>query len=86
MTKFRNLDSLSDMKTLKDLNISDLKVNQFDFLSTLTGLEKIDLYNTSFTDFDLLNNLANLSYIRYTKDETVPEKYKKLVGHQGWDY
>lgn len=86
MTKLRNLDSLSDMKTLKDLNISDLKVNQFDFLSTLTDLEKIDLYNTSFTDFDLLNNLANLSYIRYTKDETVPEKYKKLVGHQGWDY
>ncbi|MBW4082023.1 leucine-rich repeat domain-containing protein [Paenibacillus sp. S150] len=88
-TKVKDLSALTDMRSLKNLDLTLLKPKSWDFLPSLTGLETLDLCKTSFSDPGLLLNLPRLKKLRLSGSQADPRSssYKELeeaiIGRQG---
>lgn len=68
------------MHSLKNLDLTKLKPESWDFISTLTGLEVLDLCKTSFSDPGLLLELPRLKKLRLSGSNADPHSgvYKEL--------
>ncbi|WP_342438380.1 hypothetical protein NSS79_04085 [Paenibacillus sp. FSL L8-0436] len=79
-TKVKNLEALTGMSSLINLDLTMLKPKSWEFISTLTGLETLDLCKTSFSDPSLLLNLPHLKKLRLSGSnvDSQSSEYKEL--------
>ncbi|AIQ47663.1 hypothetical protein R70723_18510 [Paenibacillus sp. FSL R7-0273] len=79
-TPLKDLQPLTGMHSLKNLDLTKLKPESWDFISTLTGLEVLDLCKTSFSDPGLLLELPRLKKLRLSGSNADPHSgvYKEL--------
>ncbi|MBP1996799.1 hypothetical protein [Paenibacillus eucommiae] len=79
-TKVKDLQALTDMLSLKNLDVTMLKPKSWAFISSLTGLETLDLCKTSFSDPALLLDLPHLKKLRLSGSnvDTQSSAYKEL--------
>ncbi|WP_042203011.1 leucine-rich repeat domain-containing protein [Paenibacillus camerounensis] len=79
-TLVKDLEPLTGMHRLKNLDLTKLKPKSWDFISTLTGLEVLDLCKTSFSDPGQLLKLPRLKKLRLSGSNADPQSgvYKEL--------
>ena len=62
---------LSHYKALKNLNISDNKLQSLDCLDGLSTLEELDFSNNYISDISVLRNLPNLKKVKMSGNPIV---------------
>ncbi|WP_138756180.1 hypothetical protein [Paenibacillus sinopodophylli] len=88
-TKVKDLQALTDMQSLKNLDLTMLKPKSWAFISTLTGLETLDLCKTSFSDASSLLDLPLLKKLRLSgsqvdfKSSNYKELEKNIINRGG---
>jgi Leucine-rich repeat (LRR) protein len=60
--------TISELSSIKELDLSGQNISNLDGLQYLTNLEKVNLYDNSIVDYRLLDRLSKLKEIRINND------------------
>ncbi|MEH7225927.1 polysaccharide deacetylase family protein [Bacillus sp. JJ1566] len=63
--------NISDLISIKELNLSNLNITNLDGIQYFQGLEKVDLSNNKINDFRLLNKLPNLKEVKLNNSNLI---------------